>query len=89
MNVKKVGNKIWSLHFHDKKFQNPTYCFSVYTTQDYNQAISHVILRQIFDTAKIAYCILSDHYTDNLSCCCFFMVVRAGIDQEETESSDY
>ena len=38
------------------------------TAQDYNQAISHVILSQIFDTARNAYCILSDQYTDNSSC---------------------
>ena len=31
------------------------------TAQDYNQAISHVILSQIFDTARNAYCIVSDH----------------------------
>ena len=36
--------------------------------QDYNQEISHVILSQIFDTARNAYCILSDQYTDNASC---------------------
>ena len=36
--------------------------------QDYNQAISHVIFSQIFDTARNAYCILSDQYTDNSSC---------------------
>ena len=56
-----------------------------YTAQDYNQAISHVILSQIFDNARNAFSILSDQYTDNSSS---FMVVRAGIDQEETESSD-
>ena len=56
------------------------------TAQDYNLAISHVILSQIFDTARNAYCILSDQYTDNSSC--FLLLVRAGIDQEETESSD-
>ena len=38
------------------------------TTQDYNQAISHIILSQIFDTVRNAYCILSDQYTDNSSC---------------------
>ena len=54
------------------------------TAQDYNQAISHVILSQIFDNARNAFSILSDQYTDNSS----FMVVKAGIDQEETESSD-
>ena len=48
--------------------------------QDYNQAISHVILSQIFDTARNAYCIVSDQYTDNKLFS--FMVVRAGIDQE-------
>ena len=34
----------------------------------YNLAISHVILSQIFDTARNAYCILSNQYTDNSSC---------------------
>ena len=38
------------------------------TAQDYNQVISHVILSQIFDTARNAYCILSDQYTDISSC---------------------
>ena len=38
------------------------------TAQDYNQAISHVILSQIFDTARNAYYVLSDQYTDNSSC---------------------
>ena len=38
------------------------------TALDYNQAISHVILSQIFDTARIAYYILSDQYTDKSSC---------------------
>ena len=55
------------------------------SVQDYNQAISHVILSQIFDTVRNAYCILSDQYTDYSSC---FLLVRAGIDQEKTESSD-
>ena len=41
----------------------------------------HVILSQIFDTAKNAYCILSDQYTDN-QVVVVFMVVRAGIDQD-------
>ena len=36
--------------------------------QDYNQAIAQVILSQIFDTARNAYCIVSDQYTDNSSC---------------------
>ena len=40
----------------------------VYCTGLYYQAISHVILSQIFDTARNAYCILSDQYTDNSSC---------------------
>ena len=40
----------------------------VYCTGLYNLAISHVILSQIFDTARNAYCILSDQYTDNSSC---------------------
>ena len=56
------------------------------TAHDYNQAISHVILSQIFDTARNAYCILSDQCTDNSSC--FHVVVRAGLVQEKTESSD-
>ena len=30
------------------------------TVQDYNQAISHVILSQIFDNARNAFSILSD-----------------------------
>ena len=38
------------------------------TAQDYNQAISHVILSQIFDNARNAFTILSDQYTDNSSC---------------------
>ena len=42
------------------------------TALDYNQAISHEILSQIFDTARIAYCILSDQYTDNSSCLFFY-----------------
>ena len=36
--------------------------------QDYNQVISHVILSQIFATARNTYCILSDQCTDNSSC---------------------
>ena len=56
------------------------------TAQDYNQAISHVILSQIFDTARNAYCILSDQYTDNSLFS--FMVVRAYLDQKERENSD-
>ena len=64
------------------KSQNTAF---VYCTALYNL---HVILSQIFDTARNAYCILSDQYTDNSSCFLSFMVVRAGIDQEETESSD-
>ena len=54
--------------------------------QDYNQAISHIILSHIIDTARNAYCILSDQYTDNSSC--FLLLVRAGLEQEKTESSD-
>ena len=54
------------------------------TVRDYNRAISHVILSQMFNTVRKAYCIRSE-YRDNLFS---FMVVRAGIDQEETESSD-
>ena len=42
------------------------------TAQDYNIEISHLILSQIFDTARNAYCILSDQYTDNSSC--FFLL---------------
>ena len=57
------------------------------TAQDYNQAISHVILSQIFDNARNAFSILSDQYADN-SELFSFMVMRAGIDQEETDSSD-
>ena len=38
------------------------------TAQDYNEAISHVIHSQIFDTARNAYCSLSDKHTDNSSC---------------------
>ena len=38
------------------------------TAQDCNQAISHVILSQIFDNARNAFSILSDQYTDNSSC---------------------
>ena len=53
------------------------------TAQDCIQAISRVILSQIFDNARNAFSILSDQYTDNSSCFSF-MVVRAGIDQEET-----
>ena len=34
------------------------------TAQDYNQAISHVILSQIFDNARNAFSILSDQYTE-------------------------
>ena len=37
---------------------------------------------------QCAYCILSDQYTDNSTCFFFLMVVRAGTEQEETESSD-
>ena len=45
------------------------------------------VLSQILDNARNAYCILSDQYTDS-STCFFYMVVRAGTDQEETENSD-
>ena len=55
------------------------------TAQDYNQAISHVILSQIFDNAINAFSILSDQYTDNSSC----FLLWSGIDQEETERSDF
>ena len=59
--------------FSDKpKSQKQLLCFyqntAFVTAQDYNLAISHVILSQIFDTARNAYCILSDQYTDNWSC---------------------
>ena len=54
------------------------------SAQDYNQTISHIILSQIFDTVKNAYSILSDQYTDYSS---YFLLIVAGIDQEETESS--
>ena len=54
------------------------------TAQDYNQAISHVILSQIFDNARNAFSILSDQYTDNSSLF-YFMVVKAGIDQERRD----
>ena len=55
----------WSLNFHDKpNLKILLFC----TAQDYNQAISHVILSQIFDNAKNAFSILSDQYTDNSSC---------------------
>ena len=47
------------------KSQNTAF---VYCTALYNLAISHVILSQIFDTARNAYCILSDQYTDYSSC---------------------
>ena len=47
------------------KSQNTAF---VYCTGLYNLAISHVMLSQIFDTARNAYCILSDQYTDNSSC---------------------
>ena len=48
------------------KSQNTALC----TAQHYNNnlAISHVIISQILDTARNAYCILNDQYTDNLSC---------------------
>ena len=52
-------------NFHDQpKSQNTTFLYA----QDYNQAISHVILSQIFDNAGNAFSILSNQYTDNLSC---------------------
>ena len=47
------------------KSQNTAF---VYCIALYNLAISHVILSQIFDTARNAYCILSDQYSDNSSC---------------------
>ena len=51
--------------FHDKpKSQNAAFL----SAQDYNQAISHVILSLIFDNARNAFSILSDQYTDNSSC---------------------
>ena len=43
------------------------------------------VLRRSFDTARNVYCILSDQNTANST---FFMVVRAGTEQEETKSSD-
>ena len=58
------------------------------TAQDYNQAISHVILSQIFDNARNTFSILSDQYMHRYLELYSFMVVKAGIDQEETESSD-
>ena len=64
------------------KSQNTAFC----TAQDYSQARSHVILSQISDTARNAYCIVSDQDTYNSSFFSF-IVVRAGIDQEERESS--
>ena len=45
----------------------------------------NLVLSPIFDTARNAYCILSDQFTENEF---FFMVVIAGTEQEETESSD-
>ena len=56
------------------------------TAQDNNQAISHVILSQIFDTARNAYCILSD--STQITRVVFFNGSESCIDQEETESSD-
>ena len=47
------------------KSQNTAF---VYCTGLYNLAISHIILSQIFDTAKNTSCILSYQYTDNSSC---------------------
>ena len=44
------------------------------------------VLSQIFDTARNAYCILSDQYTDNSTSFLFLFMV--GTEQEETESSD-
>ena len=41
----------------------------------------------MLDTARIAYCILSDQYTDNSSC--FFYGSESRLDQEETEISDF
>ena len=51
----------------------------------YNQAKSHVILSQIIDNVRNAFYIQSVHRKCELFS---FMVVRAGINQEETESSD-
>ena len=58
---KRNGHKIYVINQNLKML---LFC----TAQVYNQAISHVILSQIFDTVRNAYCILNDQYTDNLSC---------------------
>ena len=61
----KEFNKKWSLNFQiNQNLKILLLC----TAQDYNLAISHLILSQIFDTARNAYCILSDQYTDISGC---------------------
>ena len=58
--VKEMVTKIFMIN------QNQIILFC--TAQNCNQAISHVILSQIFDNARNAFSILSDQYTDNSSC---------------------
>ena len=62
----------------ESKTQNPTY-FLYYTGLRSSNNTCNSVLSQIFDTARN----LSDQYTDNSSF--FFIVVRSGIDQEETK----
>ena len=54
--------------FNIQNKRNGHYILLLCGAQDYNQVISHVILSQIFATARNTYCILSDQYTDNSSC---------------------
>ena len=58
------------IKFSEKpKSQNTAF---VYCIALYNLAISHVILSQIFDTARNAYCILSDQYSTQITRVVFF-----------------
>ena len=64
-NQKEFNRQKWSLNFQiNENLKILLLC----TAQDYNLALSHVILSQIFDTARNAFCILSDQYTDNSNC---------------------
>ena len=63
MKIKKVRKQ---LNFHDKpKSQNPNTAFLYCTGLRSSNTTRNSVLSQIFDTARNAYCILSDQYIDN------------------------
>ena len=65
MKIKNVQKQEMVTKFHDKpKSQNPTYCTGVRSSN----ITCNSVLSWIFDTARNAYCIQSDQYSDNSTC---------------------